>query len=58
MEERKCKDCVFNSFAHHGCCTWDCEYINRGEAVKAYKELHKEDKNKCENTTTKTVCKA
>ena len=45
MEERNCKDCVFNSFAHHGCCTWDCEYINRREAVKAYKELHKEVKD-------------
>lgn len=44
MEERNCKDCVFNSYAHHGCVSWDCEYINRREAVKAYKELHKEDK--------------
>ena len=45
MDERDCKTCVFNSYAHHGCVSWDCEYINRREAVKAYKELHKEDKD-------------
>ena len=38
MEERNCKDCVFNSYAHGGCCSWDCEFISRREAVEAYRE--------------------
>lgn len=43
MKKRDCKTC-----AHHtedGCQSWDCEYINREEAVKAWKELHKEESN-------------
>lgn len=33
---RDCKSCVYN--AGDGCMSWDCEYINRDEAVEAYKK--------------------
>jgi len=37
---RDCKSCVFNSYAHNGCCSWDCNYISRKEAVEAWNTLH------------------
>lgn len=42
--ERNCKTCLWNSMFHHGCCSWDCDYINRKEAAEAWREKHsKED---------------
>lgn len=32
---RDCKTCVFNTA--DGCVSWECEYINRDEAVEAQK---------------------
>jgi hypothetical protein len=40
--DRDCENCVRNK-PGIGCTSWDCDYINREEAIKAYKEAHKND---------------
>lgn len=40
--ERDCKTCIYSNFKNendNGCTRWDCEYINRQEAIEAYKEM-------------------
>lgn len=37
MKDRDCKSCVHNT--PDGCESWDCEYINRAEAIEAYETL-------------------
>lgn len=32
---RDCKTCAYDT--RDGCSTWDCEYINRNEAIEAWK---------------------
>lgn len=34
---RDCKNCVHNT--SDGCEAWECEYINRAEAIEAYETL-------------------
>ena len=41
--ERDCENCVRNK-PNVGCTSWDCDYINRKEAIEAWKKLHKERK--------------
>ena len=41
MNDRDCRSCIFSSFLHGGCCSWDCEYINRSEAAQAWREKQK-----------------
>lgn len=39
---RDCKTCVYSRFRDendNGCTAWECEYINRREAIEAYKKL-------------------
>lgn len=50
--ERDCKTCIYSNFKNendNGCTRWDCEYINRQEAIKIYK-AHKaqQEENKAE----------
>ena len=33
MEDRKCEKCVYDT--RHGCCAWECKFIDRNEAIKA-----------------------
>lgn len=44
-EIRDCDRCVFNSYASRGCCHWDCEFINRDEAVEAWRLLNAKNDN-------------
>ena len=41
MSKRDCKTCVYartpDDPYNNGCTAWDCEYINREEAIKAWK---------------------
>lgn len=39
MAERDCKNCVRNK-PDVGCTSWDCDYINRQEAIEAWKEKY------------------
>lgn len=46
MAERDCKTCV-NSSPYggpydNGCTAWGCEYINKAEAIQAWKEMKKQ----------------
>ena len=41
LETRDCKTCIHSEIGHgdsNGCTSWDCEYINKKEALRAYKE--------------------
>ena len=42
MTDRDCKSCVNNTPG--GCSAWGCEYINRDEAIRAWKEQHKDER--------------
>lgn len=44
-EIRDCDRCVFNSYATRGCCSWDCEFISREEAVEAWRLLNNKNNN-------------
>lgn len=37
--ERDCKNCIRGTV--DGCTSWDCDYINRGEAIKIYEAYKK-----------------
>lgn len=37
-DERPCDSCV--NVTRYGCVSWNCEYINRDEAIKAWREKH------------------
>ena len=43
MEERRCKECAWSSPYDgngNGCTSWNCEFISRKEAIKAWKEKY------------------
>lgn len=52
MKDRDCRTCVYartpDDMYDNGCTAWECEYINRREAIEAYKEMHKNDKLQAE----------
>lgn len=52
-EIRNCDRCVFNS--NRGCCSWNCEFISRSEAIKAWRLLN--SKNDNENKASDDACK-
>lgn len=41
MSDRDCKNCLYartpDDPNDNGCTAWDCEYINRREAIEIYK---------------------
>lgn len=40
--EERCKSCAYSSpfdGEGNGCTSWDCEYINRKDAIRAYKDM-------------------
>lgn len=37
--DRDCENCVRNT-PRKGCTAWDCDYINREEAIEAWKEKY------------------
>ena len=44
--ERDCKTCVYANYKNendNGCTRWDCEYINKQEAIDTYKKLKEEN---------------
>ncbi len=40
MSDRDCMNCVRNT-PDQGCTAWNCDYINRKEAIEAWKQIHK-----------------
>lgn len=52
--ERDCKTCVYSknwSEYDNGCTAWSCEYINRREAIEAWKKL-KQMEGRADETDT------
>ena len=47
-DERPCDSCV--NVTRYGCVSWNCEYINRDEAIKAWREKHETADRKTEPT--------
>ena len=43
--DRDCRTCVHSNFngEDNGCRMWNCEYINKKEALEAWKKLHSEE---------------
>lgn len=44
--DRDCKTCIYANYRNendNGCTRWDCEYINKQEAIDAYKKLKEEN---------------
>lgn len=37
--DRDCDNCA--RFSRDGCTSWDCDYINRKEAIEAWEEKHR-----------------
>ena len=50
-DERPCDSCV--NVTRYGCVSWNCEYINRDEAIKAWREKHETADRKTENSSEK-----
>ena len=50
-DERPCDSCV--NVTRYGCVSWNCEYINRDEAIKAWREKHETADRKTENCSEK-----
>ena len=50
-DERPCDSCV--NVTRYGCVSWNCEYINRDEAIKAWREKHETADRKTENNSEK-----
>ena len=48
-DERPCDSCV--NVTRYGCVSWNCEYINRDEAIKAWREKHETADRKTENSS-------
>lgn len=46
-DERPCDSCVNRT--RYGCVSWNCEYINRDEAIKAWREKNEKAERKTEN---------
>lgn len=56
MDNRDCKTCAYSSPGQgtsNGCTAWECEYINKREAIEAWKKLH-EEKQHGNNESGKT----
>lgn len=48
MDNRDCKTCAYSSPGEgigNGCTAWMCEYINKWEAIEAWKKLHEEEQH-------------
>ena len=45
-DERPCDSCVNRT--RYGCVSWNCEYINRDEAIKAWREKNEKADRKTE----------
>lgn len=45
-DERPCDSCV--NATRYGCVSWNCEYINRDEVIKAWREKHETADRKTE----------
>ena len=49
MMERDCKTCAYSSpfggANDNGCTAWGCEYINKNEAIQAWKEKKQAENN-------------
>ena len=62
--DRDCKTCAYSSPGEgigNGCTAWECEYINRQEAIKVYKTVMLRvceglDKQICGNIKACDVC--
>ena len=57
-DERPCDSCV--NATRYGCVSWNCEYINRDEAIKAWREKHETADRKTEpicESCSKNPCK-
>ena len=52
-DERPCDSCV--NATRYGCVSWNCEYINRDEAIKAWREKHEMADRKTEPQTSKII---
>ena len=50
-DERPCDSCVNRT--RYGCVSWNCEYINRDEAIKAWREKNEKADRKTEPTISK-----
>lgn len=50
-DERPCDSCV--NATRYGCVSWNCEYINRDEAIKAWREKHEMADRKTESNSGK-----
>ena len=50
-DERPCDSCV--NVTRYGCVSWNCEYINRDEAIKAWREKHETADRKTESDSEK-----
>ena len=50
MSDRDCKNCLYartpDDPNNNGCTAWDCEYINRKEAISVWKEYIEEYREK------------
>lgn len=53
-DERPCDSCV--NVTRYGCVSWNCEYINRDEAIKAWREKHEMADRKTEPMKTTDYC--
>ena len=42
MEDRNCNKCLWAT-RNGGCASWDCEFISKSEAYKAWKEMNGEE---------------
>ena len=44
--DRDCRTCVHSNFhgEDNGCDSWECEYINKKEAIEAWKEKYQSEK--------------
>lgn len=55
MKDRDCENCVhakpFGGENDNRCSAWSCEYINRREAIEAYKTLKTMSEATCVITT-------
>ena len=52
-DERPCDSCV--NVTRYGCVSWNCEYINRDEAIKAWREKHEMADRKTEPTQNQHI---
>ena len=43
MTDRDCDNCA--RCGRDGCKSWDCDYINRKEAIEAWKEKHGKERS-------------